>query len=119
MQSSPESSASTLPRKRSSAAGAPSGAAPAVGINGDRRDVKRDVVGMSVKNRHIPVKKMGLATTVCCVRLPMLRVALSVIYRISLRAPSQPFTLETVGGKQAYRGCEGASSQLKQGRVQT
>ena len=75
MRSSPESSASTLPRKCSSAAGAESDAAPAVGIDGDWRYIWRDVIGMTAKNKHMPVKKLGMSTAVSCVRILMLHVA--------------------------------------------
>ena len=77
-RSSPESSAATLPRKRfkDSAAVSPSDAAPAAsGIDGDWRYMRRNVIGNSVKNKHMLVKKMGMAPTVPCLRILMLHSA--------------------------------------------
>ena len=78
MRANPESSASTLPRKLSkcSAAVAPADAeSEASGIEGDWRYMWRDVIGSSVKNMHMPVKKMGIATMIRCILIVMMRMA--------------------------------------------
>ncbi len=73
--------------------------------------MQRYVIGRSVKNKNMPVKKMGM---VPCFFIVMLRSAKSDVARMSQRADSQPRTMEVDGGKKVHRGCEGASSQLKQ-----
>ena len=113
MQSSPESSASTLPRKRSkdSEAADPSNAASAAsGIDGDWRYMRRDVIGNSVKNKHVPVKKMGMAPTVPCFHIVMLcsAVILSACCRELLRSRTRWNLLEP-----------NKRTELKQGRQWT
>ena len=71
MPASPESSASTLPRKRGKDSAKAPADAPAVGIEGDWRYIERDELGYTCKNRMMPVKTfdMGRKVHSCCLLL--------------------------------------------------
>ena len=71
MRASPESSASTLPRKRGKDSAKASADAPAVGIEGDWTYIPRDELGYTGKNKTMPVKTfdMGRKVQSCCLLL--------------------------------------------------
>ena len=65
------SSASTLPRKRGKARAKAPADAPAVGIEGDWRNIPRDEFGNTGKNKRMPLKTfdMGRKVQSCCLLL--------------------------------------------------
>ena len=121
MRASPESSASTLPRKRGKDSAKAPTDAPAVGIEGDWRYIPRDVLGYYVKNKKIPVKTIDMGPKVPCFRLVMLHLpVMSPACRRELLCRSTRWKmLEPSKRTDCHRGREGASSQQKQGRRRT
>ncbi len=122
MRTSPESSASTLLRKRGkdSAAAAPADAASeASGMERDWRYIQREVIGSKVHNTRIPVNKHGHAATVLCSRIVMLCCLYIYVSCLSQTASSPQHTLEVVRAMRAHRGREGRASQQTRGSART
>ena len=71
MRARPESSASTLPRKRGKDSAKAPADAPAVGIEGDWRYIPRHELRYSGKNKTMPVKTFDIGRKVhsCCLLL--------------------------------------------------